>query len=216
MLSRGVSINIQRDFDGNSPLMEAIIALGEKLMEMETATIAQELSNPKHMSDDFRSFLRSFIVSLIIAVSASEIQNNLEKINNDENHTSITILQSVARSFLPVISRSAYIWCAYSILDYGIILGQKNPQNQSSSESNSIEKYKKTIEILLSNPDIDVNQANQHGESALGLIHHLKDKIKSGQLKIILYQIEQTLLAKGAYNPSDVYSHVQNYAQETY
>lgn len=208
--------NIQREMDGNSPLMEAIIALGEKLMEMETASLAKELSNPKNLAADFRSFLRSVIVSLIIAVSASEIQNNIERINNEENHAPITILQSVARSFLPVISRSAYIWCGYSILDYGIVMGQKNPPDQSTPESNAIEKYKKTIEVLLSTSTIDVNQMNHHGESALSLIRQFKDKIKSGQLKIIIYQIEQALLGEGAYNHTSSYNHIQNYAQETY
>jgi hypothetical protein len=216
LLNRDASGKIHPDMDGNSPLMEAIIALGEKLMEMETASLAKELSNPKHLTDDFRSFLRSIIVSLIIAVSASEIQSNIERINNEENHAPITMLQSIARSFLPVIARSAYIWCGYSILDYGIIMGQKNPPNQSTPESSPIEKYKETIDVLLATPTIDINQVNHHGESALSLIRQLKDKIKSGQLKIIIYEIEQMLLHEGAYNYPNSHSQVQNYAQETY
>jgi len=216
ILDHGVSINIQRDpFDGNTPLMEAIIAIGEKLLEMETATLAKELSNPKHMADDFRSFLRSAIISLIIGVSASEIHSNIERIHNEDDDTAITLLQSLARAFLPVISRSAYIWCAYSILDYGILIGQKPPENESDSQPDGIEKFKKTIDILLANPALNINQANHHGQSALSLIRFYKDKIKTEQLKIMLYQLEQRLLSEGAYSYQNAHSHAQNYVQKT-
>lgn len=209
-------VNIPREQEGNSPLMEAIIALGEKLIEMETQSISEGISDPKNITDDFRAFLRTFIVSLIIGVSASEIQSNIEKIDNVDNSALITLLQSLSNSFLPVVSRSAYIWCAYSLLDYGIAVGQKNAQNQSNIDPNAIDKYKKTINMLLSKPTIDVNQINNHGESALSLIREYKHKVKSGQLKIILYQIEQALLSEGAHMFSDPNINVQNYVHKTY
>lgn len=210
ILNDEVSINLHRDFDGNSPLMEAILALGEKLMEIEAESLANDISNPKNLKNDFRSFLRSFFVSLVIGISASEIENNIEKINNDDDHAVITILQSVAKSFLPVIARSAYIWCAYSILDYGILTGQKNSSNQSNPESNAIEKYKKNIDLLIAKHTINVNQVNQYGESALSMLYHYKNQLKTRELTIILYQIEQALLSEGAHSFSNSYSHAQN------
>lgn len=208
LLNHNVSAAIQREGSENSPLMEAIIALGEKLIEMETQIISQEIADPKNLQDDFRSFLRTFIVSLIIGVSASEIQNNLEKINNDNHNPLIGVLQSLSHSFLPVISRSAYIWCAYSLLDYGIASGQKNAQNQSNNGSSAIEKYKKTVDTLLSNPTIDVNHINNHGETALSLVRYYKSKIKSVQLKIMLYQLERALINEGAHHYPQYYEHI--------
>lgn len=206
LLNQNVSPNVQREGSENSPLMEAIIMLGEKLIEMETQILSQEIADPKNINDDFRSFLRSFIVSLIIGISASEIQNNLEKINNDVHNPLIGVLQSLSHSFLPVISRSAYIWCAYSLLDYGIASGQKN-QNQSNNGSNVIEKYKKTIDVLLSNPTIDINHVNNHGETALSLVRYYKSKIKSVSLKIMLYQLERALINEGAQHYPEYYGH---------
>lgn len=215
ILNCGVPINIQRDVDGNSPLMEAIIALGEKLMEIETQYLAKELADAKHLSDDFRSFLRSFVVYLIIGLASSEMHSNIKEIPNDDHAAFITSLQSLSNSFFPVISRSAYMWCAYSLLDYGIATGQKNLKDQSDTKQNSVENYKKTIEILLSSPAININQTNHRGESALVLIRRYKGKIKTGSLKVILYQIEQILLHEGTYGCPDADNNEQNYSQKT-
>jgi len=211
ILNHGFLPNIQREIEGNSPLMEAIITLGEKLIEMEMQSLSQDFSDPKNIPDDFRSFLRTFIVSLIIGASSGEIQANIERINNENNHIVITLLQSIAGSFLPVISRSAYAWCLYSLLDYGIATGQKNSTNQSNPESDTIEKYKKTIDLLLSKPTIDVNVVNNKGESALSLVHKYKNKIKTVHLKLIFYQIEQALLKEGAQNSISNYSNARGY-----
>lgn len=207
-------IAIQRDGEGNSPLMEAIIALGEKLMEIEAEALAKELPGPSHMTNDFRSFLRSFMTALIVAISTSEIQTNVQSINNDQNSQVITLLKSITNAFFPVLSRGAYIWCAYALIDYGIATGQKKPHGQSGTNSGEIEKYTKTIDLLLARP-IDIHHINYQGESALSLIRHYKNKLKMSQLKIILYQIEQALLKEGAHPGQDVYNHVQNYSQKT-
>lgn len=212
LLKHSISANIQREDNGNSPLIEAIITLGEKLIEMETQILAQDLADPKNITDDFRSFLRSFIVSLIIGVSASEIQTNVQRINNKTNNNPfIALLQSLSNSFLPVISRSAFVWCAYSLLDYGIATGQKNTQNQSNNGSSALERYKKTIDVLLSKPTINVNHINNHGESALSLVRLYKNKVKTSQLKIILYHIEQALIHEGAHSCTNHYNYIQNY-----
>jgi hypothetical protein len=182
----------------NTPLMEAIISLGETLLEVETQAITSDLADPSNLSNDFRSFLRNFIVAFIIGLCCTQIESNIKNAIAQNNNGVLATIHPISEALLPVIARGAWLWCVYSILDY-IIVARKMNINQLV-DIEDIEELTHTIRILISKSNT-INYINEQGQSALSLVRLYTKKVQTSACKTFLCRLEDKLINHGALDP---------------